>query len=300
MRGRQLLVVDDNPTVVELLTRQVRAWGMETLATTSGVEALRWIARGAPFDVALVDRRMPGLDGPTLAREIRKYPATRNLPIALLTTVLENQEQASGDGAAGMLPSSPSFFGYLAKPVKPVRLRDLLNRMLGETTRHAPQRAPPVQLREHSADAAPLRILVADDAHANRDLTVRVLARMGYHADAVANGQEVLDALGTGEYDVILMDVHMPQLDGLSAARRIREQRAPDSAPYMVAVTGSVGRDEIRECRAAGMNDFLIKPWELCELEDVMRRATEAVRTGSKTQADATRSSETERLAVSA
>jgi PAS domain S-box-containing protein len=251
--GRRLLVVDDNATNREILRRLAESWGMLVKTVEHPAAALELIRRGDPFDVAVLDMHMPGMDGLELAREIRRYRDEPTLPLLLLTSI---GHLAEARGAS-------EFSAQLTKPVKSSQLYDVLVKLLAASG--VPHDAPSGERGASISTAVPLRLLVAEDNAVNRQLAVAQLKKLGYEADLVENGRQALDALEHQTYDVVLMDVQMPELDGLEAARLIRE-RLGDGGPKIIAMTANAMEGDRDECLAAGMDDYLSKPVDAGEL----------------------------------
>ncbi len=253
LQGRRVLIVDDNATNRHIARAYVASWGMVAVATGSPREAVEWVRRGDPFDAAILDMHMPELDGLAVAEEIRRYRSPERLPLILLTS-LGRREEASG----GVL-----FAAHLTKPIRPSQLYDALLDALGEGV----PAAVLGEADEAPADEAPvgLRILVAEDNAVNQRLALLMLGKLGYRGDVVSNGAEALEALERRPYDVVLMDVQMPELDGLEATRRIHERWAL-ARPRIIAVTAGAMNEERERCLAAGMDDYLSKPIRIEEL----------------------------------
>ena len=258
--GKRLLVVDDNATNREILRRLAETWGMLVEVVESPTEALARIQRGDPFDVAVLDMQMPEMDGLELAREIRRSRDERALPLLLLTSV----------GHLAEARGATEFSAQLTKPVKSSQLYNALVKLLAVSAVSDFSRAGDGD-GSQSAPAA-LRMLVAEDNAVNRQLAVALLAKLGYEADVVENGREALDALERVTYDVVLMDVQMPELDGLEATRRIRERFRSTHGPTIIAMTANAMEGDREECLAAGMDDYLPKPIRLEELSRVLAR----------------------------
>jgi len=261
LEGRRVLIVDDNETNRRILTRQTSSWQMLPRATASGQEALEWIRRGDPFDVAILDMHMPEMDGLTLAAEIRKYRDAQTLPLVMLTSIGGQGELAQA--------SEVEFAAYLTKPVKPSQLYNVLSAIF---SRHAQAekgaerpRIDPEMGRRH-----PLRILLAEDNAVNQKVGLRILERMGYRADVAANGQEVLEALERQPYDVVLMDMQMPEMDGLETCRRICQRWSRGQRPRIIAMTAHTGEEDRQQCLAAGMDDHISKPIRVEELTQAL------------------------------
>jgi signal transduction histidine kinase/CheY-like chemotaxis protein/HPt (histidine-containing phosphotransfer) domain-containing protein len=266
LSGRRVLVVDDNATNRKILTMQLEAWGMHPQATGSPLEALDWIRRGDSFDVALLDLQMPAMDGLTLAAELGREgvdPAgsSTSLPVILLTSV-----QWGGTAAELAVEAA------LTKPVKPSQLYNALAQIFAQEFEETPQAdvARDTLFDATMAQRLPLHILVAEDNIINQQVALSFLGRLGYRADVAANGLEVLSSLRRQPYDVVLMDVQMPEMDGLEATRRIRqsppEEFATGVQPRIIAMTANALREDCEICLAAGMDDYVSKPVHIADL----------------------------------
>jgi PAS domain S-box-containing protein len=262
LRGRRVLVVDDNATNRHILVRQAESWGMLARDTASPTQALEWIRRGDPFDLAILDMQMPEMDGVTLAEEIRRYRDARELPLVMLTSL----------GSWGELRGGVEFAASLTKPIKPSQLYDTLMSVFGATPAGVQAPAPRESPVEQLAERMPLRILVAEDNVVNQQLALLLLKKLGYRADVMADGLEALQALERKPYDVVLMDVQMPTMDGLEATRRIHQRWPEGQRPHVIAATANVMQEEREACLAAGMDDYLAKPIHLEELATALRR----------------------------
>jgi CheY-like chemotaxis protein len=263
MAGKRALIVDDNATNRRILSLQIQAWGMVAHETGLPAEALDWLRRGDPFDVAFLDLQMPDMDGVALAAEIRRLRPAAALPLVMLSSLGKREAQAEGEWAA-----------FLLKPIKPSQLYDVLAGILGAEA----QEAPTVQEDKPRFDSAmgqrhPLRILLAEDNPVNQKLALRLLERMGYRADLAANGLEVLQALRRQPYDLVLMDVQMPEMDGLEASRTIGSEWPAGMRPRIVAMTANVMPEDRQECLAAGMDDFIAIPIRVEELVAALARS---------------------------
>jgi PAS domain S-box-containing protein len=258
LAGKRILVVDDNATNREIVTRHARSWGTEPVAVERPSEALALIEAGEPFDVAVLDMMMPEMDGLALAGHIRSRRSERDLPLLLLTSL-------------GRLPEASAgvFSAQLTKPLKASQLYNALVRLL--TTGGREQETADVSTDGEQAMSA-LRILLAEDNAVNQKVALRLLERLGYRADVVSNGLEVLAALERERYDVVLMDVQMPELDGLDASRRICDRWPPESRPHIVAMTANALPEDREACFAAGMSDYVAKPIRGDELAAALKR----------------------------
>jgi PAS domain S-box-containing protein len=277
LKGKRALIVDDNLTSRRILTALCESWGMIQHAAASGQEALAFIRHGGPIDVAVLDMQMPDMDGMRLAAEIRVMSSS--MPLVLLTP-LGTQETRLGEQA-------DLFAARLPKPVKGGPLCDVLSRVLaGETVIVRPA-APESLFDPELAKRHPLRILVAEDNAVNQKLMLRVLAGMGYAADAVGNGLEALDALRRQRYDLVFMDVQMPEMDGLEAARLIADEWPAGRRPVVVAMTAAAMSGDRELCLAAGMDDYVSKPVRVEELRSALERWGEWVSTGASSASSA-------------
>jgi PAS domain S-box-containing protein len=263
LRDKRVLVVDDNATNRRILTTYLATWGMPARATGSPNEALAWIRADERFDVAILDMHMPEMDGVALARAIVQHPSAATLPLVLFTSL--GRREALADNA--------SFAAYLHKPIKPSQLFDALVSVLAEQPVHvAPRAAGRSELDPGMAARLPLRILLAEDNVVNQKLALRLLAQMGYRADLAGNGLEALDAVDRQTYDVVLMDVQMPEMDGLEASREINRRWAREARPRIIAMTANAMQGDRDLCVAAGMDDYVAKPIRVEELVAALER----------------------------
>jgi PAS domain S-box-containing protein len=260
LHGKRVLIVDDNATNRHIARAYAESWGMVAHDTASPTEALESIRRGDPFDVAILDMQMPELDGVTLAQEIRRSRSAERLPLILLTSLGRGEREEA------------QFAARLTKPIRPSQLYDALLDVFGEPTITSPRETAALPEEEPSTEGVGLRVLVAEDNPVNQRLALLVLQKLGHRADVVANGAEALAALERERYDVILMDVQMPEMDGLEATRRIHE-RWPAARPRIVAVTAGARSEDRERCLAAGMDDYLSKPIRAEELAATLASA---------------------------
>ena len=272
LTGLRMLIVDDNATNRQLLSIQAESWGMVPVALPGAREALELISAGEAFDVGVLDIQMPDMDGVTLAAEIRALRPRDELPLLALSSIGRRELNAPGS----------EFDAFLTKPIKQSQLYNVLISVLtGEELPAAVAAAPP-QFDATFAARYPLRVLVAEDNPVNQKVIVTMLGRFGYRADIASNGKEALDALHRQPYDLVLMDVQMPEMDGLEASRRIRSDWPGEDRPRVIALTANAMSDDRDTCLEAGMDDYLSKPVQVAELLDALRRAGEwhARRTG--------------------
>jgi PAS domain S-box-containing protein len=274
LAGKRVLVVDDTAANRELLTRQTSWWGMLSTATGSPREALEWLRRGDSYDLAILDMQMPEMDGLQLAQEIRRYRDASGLPLVLLTSLGRRSEE---------IEARIEFAARLTKPIKASQLHDALVRVFGITSNSVEAPGGDRQPEQELGERAHLRILVADDNAINRQLALVVLERMGYRPDVAADGHEVLSALERQPYDVVLMDVEMPEIDGLEATSRIHARWPPGDRPRIIAVTANAMAGDRESYLAAGMDDYLSKPIRRDELAAALARAERSAATRSRT-----------------
>jgi CheY-like chemotaxis protein/anti-sigma regulatory factor (Ser/Thr protein kinase) len=260
LAGKRILVVDDNATNREIVSRHARSWSMEPVAVELPSDALELITAGDRFDVAVLDMMMPGMDGIALAREIRRHRDERELPLLLLTSL-------------GRLPQARSSGDFTAQLSKPIKASQLYNALLELLTASTDRDERVGVAGDGSAASSPLRILLAEDNAMNQMVALRLLERLGYGADVAANGLEALAALESKPYDVVLMDVQMPELDGLEASRRIHERWPAVARPRIVAMTANALPEDREACFAAGMDDYVAKPIRAEELAAALMRA---------------------------
>ncbi len=249
LQGKRLLVVDDNATNLKILTLQTQKWGTQTTAFSTPIRALEAIDAGQEFDLAILDMHMPEMDGIQLAREIKARKP--DLPKILFSSL--GLRETDADKAL--------FAASLAKPLRQSQLFDTL------VTLFAPAAAPKTKRKaaekpKSDPDMAkrhPLRILLAEDNLVNQKLATRLLEQMGYRIDLASNGIEACESVARQTYDVVLMDVQMPEMDGLEASRRINREFS-ETRPRIIAMTANAMQGDREMCLAAGMDDYIAKP----------------------------------------
>jgi len=256
--GKRLLIVDDNATNRRVLALQTGKWGMESRATEAAAEALRWIEQGEAYDLAILDMHMPEVDGIALAGKIRERRPT--LPLVLFSSLGRRE---AGD-------TDKLFSAYLAKPIRQSQLFDTLVGLLVKDAAPKVAAPPKSQLDPAMAARHPLRILLAEDNVVNQKLALRLLQQMGYRADLASNGIEAVQSVERQIYDVVLMDVQMPEMDGLEASRRITAKWSADGRPRIVAMTANAMQGDREMCLAAGMDDYLTKPIRVEQLVETL------------------------------
>ncbi|MDQ3813964.1 MAG: response regulator, partial [Armatimonadota bacterium] len=272
LRSLRVLIVDDNATNRKIVHHQVGAWGMIDSQAASGIEALgllrREAAAGHPFDLAILDMQMPEMDGLTLARAIKTDPAIAATRLIMLTSL--------GQRGGNETLRTAGVEACLSKPVKQSQLYDCLATLLAQQADEVPQEyeaAAPVPEAQQRKNA---RILVAEDNVVNQKVALRQLHKLGYAADAVANGVEAIKALEMIPYDIILMDCQMPEMDGIEATAEIRQRESLASPPArhipIIAMTANALTGDRVKCLAAGMDDYISKPVKPEELATILAR----------------------------
>jgi signal transduction histidine kinase/DNA-binding response OmpR family regulator len=257
LKGKRVLIVDDNDTNRRILRSTAQDWGMQVIDTGSPREALAMIERGEAFDLAVLDYFMPEMDGVELAAAIRRHRARNTLPLLLLSS---GRQTGSGLGDFDLVR------------VKPLRRSGLLDAFLDLLAPAAPATAQNPRPQGLSPDMPPLRILLVEDNAINRQVGRRMLESLGYAADLAEDGAQAVSAVQGQRYDLVLMDIHMPVMDGLEATRRIRAM-AGIVQPRIFAMTASVLDEERQACIDAGMDQHLAKPFRRHELERALREA---------------------------
>jgi signal transduction histidine kinase/CheY-like chemotaxis protein len=261
LTGRRVLIVDDHTASRTALKRQTEVWGLLPSAAASSDEALNWIKQGQRFDLAIVDMQMPGLGGGSLAEQIRRTAGDTALPmIGLITPGLRE------------VAHPELFSASLTKPIKASKLYDALIDTVAETAR--PARAQVSPAGERLADRHPLRVLVAEDNAVNQKVALAMLRHLGYRADLAADGLEAVEAVRRVPYDVVFMDLQMPELDGLDATRQIRAEHPQGRRPRIIALTANAYDEDREACLAVGMDDYLSKPLKTELLEAALQRAS--------------------------
>ena len=265
LAGKRILVVDDNATNRRILALQTARWGMVVQDTEFPAQALAML-HAQSYDLGVIDMHMPGMDGAMLAKAIRD--AGHTLPLVLFSS--HGRKEATDN----------LFAATLAKPLRQSQLFDTLVSLLAreEAPKAASMTAKP-RMDAGMAARHPLRILLAEDNVVNQKLALRLLQQMGYRADVASNGIEAIECVARQPYDVVLMDVQMPEMDGLEASRRIVAAQ-PDAArrPRIVAMTANAMQGDREACLAAGMDDYVTKPIRVEALVEALLAAAPQAR----------------------
>ncbi|MCK6684785.1 MAG: response regulator [Thermoanaerobaculia bacterium] len=257
----RLLVVDEFPSNRRIIEAYASSWGVAVKSTSSALEALAWLKAGEEFDAAIVSREHTEMDAAALAEEVQAR-TEREMPLVLLTPARKREEVPGG-----------RFAATLTKPVKPLSLMNTLIRLSEKAQIRASRRAQEPPIDRHLGSRHPLRILIAEDNAVNQRVAQQMLSRLGYRADVAANGVEVLEALKRQPYDVVLLDVQMPEMDGIETARRIRAESGAGKGPRLIAMTASAMKGDREECLASGMDDYVSKPVQIQFLQRALMAA---------------------------
>ncbi len=266
----RVLIVEDSAAGRRILNDQAAKWGMIPQNAETAEQALELILNGAQFDLAIIDLQLPGMDGISLATELRRLSHTAMLPLVLLSPI----------GARADAPDHAhlAFTHRVAKPVKPAQLCATIELALFSPKKAAPDvaAAAPCQLL---AERLPLRILLVDDNAINQKVASRILGQLGYHPDLAENGVKAIAAMDAKVYDLVFMDLMMPEMDGLEATGAIRErQKAPETHPnyrgriIIVAMTAHAMQSDRDKCLAAGMDDYLSKPIRPADIRGIVEK----------------------------
>jgi signal transduction histidine kinase/DNA-binding response OmpR family regulator len=274
LKGKHILIVDDNETARRALIKSVLSWEMEATQASGRQEALNMLKGGNAPDVVLLDAVMPGIDGIDLAREVKEI-ANR-----------ESGREASKDALIVLIspfghnsPPDPALAGWVTKPIKPLQLRKLLIDLISPSPDAViVEKANYQPAMETRVKARNLRILLAEDNAVNQKVALSMLKRLGYKADVAANGLEVLQALERQSYDVVLMDVQMPEMDGLEATCCIRKRKSAAEQPWIIAMTAYALEGDKEACFRVGMNEYISKPIRIGELQEALDRRSEALK----------------------
>ncbi len=262
LQNRYVFIVDDNETNRTILEHQTRSWHMIPHLYTSAADVLKDIRAGQKFDVGILDMQMPHMDGVMLAVEIRRTKSKDELPLIMLTSMGYHE-----GGQAQEL-----FNNYLTKPVKPSLLFNILLTLFADKPSVHTERGKATAFVEPEEDKSSLHVLLVEDNAVNQKVATRMLQRLGYRADIAGNGQEAVAALQRQPYDVVLMDVQMPTMDGVEATRIIRKTMPPQKQPYIIAMTANAMAGDRETYLASGMDDYISKPVRVEALVTTLER----------------------------
>jgi len=264
LQGKRLLLVEDNGSNRRSFAQYARWAGAELRAVATSKEALDLLSGGERYDAIALDLQLPEMDGLTLAQFIRRVPGCETAPILLLTDVRPRSDDKR-PGAVGI-----SLFIY--KPLRPAQIFDALVRAVENMPRTEKKAPVSSEFDATMAERLPLRLMLADDNLINQKVGVKMLQRLGYRPEVAANGVEALKLLEQQPFDLIFLDVQMPEMDGFEAARRIHSQWPDRRRPRLVAMTGNALEGDREKCLEAGMDDYVAKPVRITELQAVIER----------------------------
>ena len=271
--GRRVLVVDDNETNRRVLAGQLMRAGYEVSLASGGADALSLMRQARvdahPFDVVLADHKMQDMDGAVLGERINADPELSSSRIVMLTS-LDRQGDVHRFASLG-------FAAYLTKPVRARELLDCMDRVLARDAKEWHLQSQPIVTRStlannEGARRYDCRVLLVEDNAVNQKVAVRFLERMGCAVRVADNGVEALRAFAEATYDIVLMDLQMPVMDGLTAAQRIRERESAERRTPIIALTANAMSGQLERCLAAGMDGFLTKPIDIVRLHEALER----------------------------
>ncbi|HSP87522.1 MAG TPA: response regulator, partial [Ignavibacteriaceae bacterium] len=271
LKDKTLLIIDDNETNRKILTSQVEIWGMKCKSTENPSVGLNWLRNGETFDIAILDYNMPKMNGMDLSAEIKKIESCKDMPIIILTSFGKQETVASGN--------SNNIASILTKPIKHSQLHEQVIQHLTTVNkkRLAEQSSKSKSKSDESNKNISLRILLGEDNIVNQKVTKRIFERLGFDIDIAGNGREVLNAAKNTKYDLILMDINMPELNGFEASRLIREELDSDSQPVIIAITASSLQERKEEFENSGMNDFVEKPVNYDRMKNIVAKWSENI-----------------------
>ncbi len=262
LKNRTALVIDDNLTNLKILKKQLKLWGIESETESDPNSGLQKALEN-DYDICLIDFEMPVLDGVQLTQQLRKTKPLDKLPVIFLSSAYPDLSPAE---------KTKLFSAYFMKPIRHSLLFKTLISTLGKSADDQAKRQAEINAKMKLADTYPLEILLAEDNAVNQKLAVLSLEKMGYRVDVVGNGIEAVEAVARQRYDVVFMDIQMPELDGVSATKQIREKIAADKLPYIVAMTANAMEGDREKFLADGLDDYISKPIHLDIVKAVLRK----------------------------
>jgi signal transduction histidine kinase/CheY-like chemotaxis protein/ligand-binding sensor domain-containing protein len=259
LTGKKVMIVDDNQTNLKILAAQLNQWKLSPVVANSAKEALGIFDSDNSISLIITDMDMPGMDGLGMAKAVRKKGSV--IPIILLSSIGDDSKEKQ----------SGLFSSVLAKPARQHHLCQGILAALNQRPQGPVENKPAYQLQEDFAQRYPLEILVAEDNIINQKFVLRTLSKLGYTADIVENGEQALQKVREKSYDIILMDVQMPVMDGLEATKIMRSMGGRQ--PYIAAMTANAMAEDREISLQAGMDDYLTKPMKPAELMNMLQRA---------------------------
>ncbi|HEU5069051.1 MAG TPA: response regulator [Verrucomicrobiae bacterium] len=264
LSGKRVLIVEDSATLQRIIRHRLTQWGMNAESATNHREALAALSSGNEFEVAVIDLQLPEKDGLLLISEIRAHANGRFLPIILISSSRLRSDDPR--------PSRAGVSAVISKPIRPAQLLEAFAQALNLQLQREKKTASTPSLDATLASRLPLRILLADDNLINQRVGQSVLNKLGYRPELALNGLDVLKALEQEPFDLLFLDVQMPEMDGLEVARRINEQWPIERRPRIIAMTGNALMGDREKCLNAGMDDYISKPIRIAELQAAIER----------------------------
>ncbi|PIX94033.1 MAG: hypothetical protein COZ25_07545 [Ignavibacteria bacterium CG_4_10_14_3_um_filter_37_18] len=264
LKGKKVLVVDDNFNNRRILDLQLKSWGMIATTVEFPLDALKILEKSEPFDLAILDYQMPQMDGITLTRAIRDIEKNTTLPIVILTSLGRKEEEST--------LRELNIAKFLYKPAKQTVLYETILSIFGLLQFLEVRKEKHQPMDTTLGDKYPLKILLAEDNLVNQKVAVKIFSKLGYRIEVAGNGYEVLEAVENIEYDIIFMDVHMPEMDGLDASKELNKLYGRENRPKIIAMTANAMQGDREECIAAGMDDYMSKPVRLEALQELLER----------------------------
>ncbi|MEM7333167.1 MAG: response regulator [Chloroflexota bacterium] len=261
LNGKRMLIIDNNRSNLEIISNQCQRWGLEADSALGGYEGITAVIKNQPYDLIMIDYLMPEINGTELIAKLQEENIP--LPPIIMLTSLENRDIKSRADSLGIN-------AFLYKPVKNEQLFNALLDIFSEQPQALDQPTNSSSYDETMSQHYPLTILLAEDNLINQKVALRTLERLGYQVDVAFNGQEAVNRVKDKMYDLILMDVHMPEMDGLKATQIIKTQLNLDAPPIIAALTAGVLQTDRELCLNAGMDIFLSKPFKIEDLANVL------------------------------
>lgn len=267
--GSYVLAVDDNQTNQTILKKMLESLGCQVVTVSSGREAVPALVRekeaGRPFDLVLLDMQMPAMDGEQVLRAIKSHASVRDVPVIVLTSMGRRGDAARLQEIGGA--------GYLLKPVRQQQLYDIIVTVLGNQEAVRSEESSIItQYTISEQRRQNMRILLAEDNPVNQKVALAFLTRLGYPVDTVENGQQAVEAMQRGRYNLVLMDVQMPEMDGFEATRQIRNLEGDEKHTPIIAMTAHAMKGDREHCLEAGMDDYVSKPIRPEELQEKLNQ----------------------------
>ncbi len=262
LTGKKVLIVDDNKTHRFILSHQCRLWGMIAFEAANSVEALEILRKEENIDLGIIDLQMPEVDGFILGCKVREKYSELEMPLILLTTIGRQDD-----------PDHKRIFSYLLnKPIKKHHLQNVLTAILSSDKMKSTATGKFCNETVDLSKKYSLKILVAEDNIINQKIAVKLLKQLGYEVEVAGNGNEVMEVLSESWFDLILMDVQMPEMDGLEAAREINKKWPNGKRPKIIAMTANAVSGDMERCLNAGMDDYISKPILINELKNMLEK----------------------------